>query len=203
MAGANARQTFTVFPTVLQVIDIAGADRLNAGMMAALEEIKRTTPNSLPPTWACTLYTTIASPIELLARAQFQELRAHIQTEAEGFAESYGLDYRRYPLKINECWFNYYSRGDSQEIHCHQNSVISGIYYVKASPGAAPTVFHSPFAEMMLAPPLAAINDFNSQAVGFEPQAGRMILFRSWLRHNVKRHEIDEPRVSIAFNITM
>lgn len=203
MTGTNGRQTLTVFPTVLQVSDIAGAERLNAGLLRALEEIKRTTPNSLPETWSCTLYTTIASPIELLAREQFHELRAHIQAEADNFADTYRLDRRRHPLKINECWFNYYSRGDSQEIHCHQNSVISGIYYVKAPPGAAPTVFHSPFAEVMLAPPLTGINDFNSQAVGFEPQAGRMILFRSWLRHNVKRHEVDESRVTIAFNITM
>ena len=46
------------------------------------------TPNSLPPTWACHLYTTIHSPIDLFAHAEFAALKQHIITEARrmGFA---------------------------------------------------------------------------------------------------------------------
>jgi uncharacterized protein (TIGR02466 family) len=203
MAVAPQTRVFTLFPTVVQISEIPNAAALNKKLLDAVYEVKRTTPNSLPPTWCCHLYTTIASPIELLARAEFQELRRHIQTEAERYADGLHLDRARHPLKINECWINVYNTNDAQEIHCHTNSVISGVYYVKAPPGSSPLMFHSPMADVMLNPPSTKITELNLLAAAFEAVEGQMILFRSWLKHSVKPSTIKDDRVSIAFNITM
>jgi uncharacterized protein (TIGR02466 family) len=203
MTVAAQSQVYTLFPTVVQVSQISNAAELNKKLLEAVYEIKRTTPNSLPPTWSCHVYTTITSPIELLAHQEFQELRRHIQIEAERFADRLNFDRFRHPIKINECWLNVYGTSDAQEIHCHTNSVISGVYYVKAPPGSSPIMFHSPMADVMLNPPYTKITDLNSFAAAFEATEGTMILFRSWLRHSVKPSTIKDDRVSIAFNVVM
>jgi len=55
----------------------------------------------------------------------------------------------------------------------------------------------------MLEPPTTGPNNFNTPLVALQPQAGEMVLFRSWLRHSVKPTRSKEERISIAFNITM
>ena len=124
-------------------------------------------------------------------------------TESTAFGETYALDTAHHPLRVKDCWVNVYADGDSQEIHVHPNSVISGIYYVAAPPGCGQTLFHSPFSEVMLDPPTTGTNDVNTPMVGVTPRAGDMILFRSWLRHSVKPTPGKEERISIAFNMIM
>lgn len=199
----NTSEIHMLFPTVVQVTDVANASELNQRLMTSLSEIREKTENSLPASWSCTLYTTIASGFNLLERPDFSDLKKIIFQEASRYANTLRLDIAHYELKLNECWVNIYGLNDSQESHIHQNSVISGIYYVKAPKGCAEVLFHSPMADVMLEPPTSEVVPHNTSAVGFTPQPGRMILFRSSLRHSVRANPVDEERVSIAFNITM
>ncbi len=196
-------QVHMLFPTVIQVTDVKEPSALNKKLMKALREIRKTTKNSLPPSWSCTLYTTIASGFNLLDRDEFSELKEIIFTGVTEFANTLRLDIAHYRPKLNECWVNIYGRNDSQEAHIHQNSVISGIYYVQAPKGCAEVLFHSPMSDVMLEPPTTETLSVNTQTVGFTPVAGRMILFRSALRHSVRANPVDGKRVSIAFNVTM
>jgi len=196
-------ELLNLFPCTVQISQIPDAAALNQGLMHAVNEVRRTTPNSLPATWACHLYTTIHSPIDLFAHQEFALLKQHIMSEANRYADQLRLDTPRFPLRITSAWINVYSTTDAQEIHCHTNNVISGVYYVKAPPGSSPLTFHSPMAEVMLNPPYREMNDLNCYGASFEAVEGRMILFRSWLRHSVKPSKIHDERVSVAFNITM
>jgi uncharacterized protein (TIGR02466 family) len=201
--GAAAPELVNLFPCTVQISQIPDAAPLNQGLMHAVNEVKRTTPNSLPATWACHLYTTIHSPIDVFAHAEFAALKTHIMTEANRYADRLQLDTAKFPLRITSCWINVYNTTDAQEIHCHTNSVISGVYYVKAPPGSSPLTFHSPMAEVMLNPPYREMNDLNCFGASFDAIEGRMVLFRSWLRHSVKPSKIQDERVSVAFNITL
>lgn len=203
MSAETKTDTYLLFPTVLQVSRLADWENLNRKLLKAVYDIKGSTPNSLPATWVCNVYTTIASPIEMLARQEFHDLKTHIMAEANRFADTLALDRRRNPLRITECWLNVYNAGDAQEVHNHQNNVISGVYYVKAPKGSAPITFHSPTADTMLQPPIVQVNDANTAAAAFEPHEGQMVLFRSFLKHSVKTSRINEDRISIAFNLTM
>ncbi len=200
---SNARELTTMFPVGVQVTDIAGAEKLNADMIAEIGRIRGAVPNSLPEAWSCNLYTTVRSGINLFDRPVFAKLRDHIMTEGAAFANSYGFDIQRHPLRITDCWINVYGQGDSQEAHIHQNNVLSGIYYVAAPPGCGELLFHSPLSDSMLEPPLREVNGFNSGICGFKPTAGTMVFFRSWLRHSVKPTVGKEERISVAFNLTM
>ncbi|MDH3464046.1 MAG: 2OG-Fe(II) oxygenase family protein [Acidimicrobiia bacterium] len=55
----------------------------------------------------------------------------------------------------------------------------------------------------MLDPPIVETTPLNSQVQAIDAVEGRMVIFRSWLRHSVLPSTIDEDRVTISFNVTM
>ena len=197
------RRLETLFPSPVQISDIEGAAALNAHLLHAIEEIRAETPNGRPDSWVSTVYTTLNSADQLHELPAFADLRGIIMREATTFAETLGLDYRHYPLRIADCWFNVYGPKDGQEEHLHPNNLISGSYYVKAAEGSAGLMFHSPMDGQMLLPPLATYNDFNVQMAEMPVTEGMMVLFRSSLKHSVRPSQIAEERISISFNLTM
>ncbi len=134
-------------------------------------------------------------------RDGFAALTRHIEIEANKFADLLAINQDPDPLRISDCWVNIYERGHSQEIHAHANNIVSGVYYLTAPVGASPIMFHSPDADLMLSPSFSELNDYNNAAVGFEPKAGTMVIFRSHVKHSVKTSQIDGERISIAFNL--
>ena len=202
MSSANA-ETHLLFPTVVQVTQIEDYEQLNADLEPEIETIRRTTPSSKPQSWACELYTTIGDPHSLLERPGMTAFRRAAEAQVRAYARTLNLDIERHPPRITECWFNVYQSTHSQEIHLHRNSVISGIYYVQAPPGSGATLFYSPQADVMLEPPSSAPNNLNAKVTGFPPIAGRMILFRSSVRHSVLPGTMDGERITIAFNAVL
>ncbi len=199
----NNRGVHSFFPVAVQSSEIENAATLNKDIIAELGKVRGEIPNSLPEGWSCNLYTTIASGINLLERPAFKTLQQHIVSEVTAFAGVYALDIVNHPPRITECWVNVYGQGDSQEVHLHPNSVISGIYYVAAPEGCGELLFHAPLSDSMLSPPTTETNNINTPMVALKPRAGDMVLFRSWLRHSVKPTQGKEERISIAFNLTM
>lgn len=199
----SQRNVHSFFPVAVQSTTIDGAGQMNREIVKELVKVRGTVPNSLPEGWSCNLYTTISSGDNLLARPALKQLQQHIFTEAANFANVYALDIEHHPLRITDCWVNVYGQGDAQEAHIHQNSVISGIYYVAAPEGCGELLFHSPLSDVMLNPPTHETTDINTPMIAYRPVAGEMLLFRSWLRHSVKPTRGKEERISIAFNLTM
>ena len=192
-----------LFPTVIQVSQIADHETLNNGLLKVIDEVKRNEPNSKPDAWSCDLFTTIGAASTFLTYQGVETFRAIVIDKVMKYADALKMDTANHPPRMNECWVNIYGRSHSQEIHLHQNSVFSGIYYVKAPAGAAATLFHSPMSDMMLEPPTTESTPLNSSIAAITPVAGRMIIFRSSLRHNVLSSNIDAERITIAFNVTM
>ncbi|MDH3673198.1 MAG: TIGR02466 family protein [Gammaproteobacteria bacterium] len=191
------------FPTVIQVSQVENAEELNKRLLQAIYEIKATTPNSKPRGWCCEVYTTMCTPFGLLEREEFKEIRDVIEQKTLHYANALKYNVKKHKPKINECWVNVYSMTHSQEVHRHPNSVFSGIYYVKAPKGSAPTLFHSEVSDIMLEPPITENNLLNTHVTPLDAIEGRMIIFRSWLRHSVLPSTVTEDRVTIAFNATM
>ena len=201
MASETETEVNLVFPTPIQVSEIADADALNATLLSEIHEVRKVTPNGLPNSWTCEVYTTITNNCRLHEREGFAELTRHIKTESNKFADLLAIQQDPTPLTIFDCWVNVYGRGHSQESHIHSNNFLSGVYYVAAPSGASPIVFHSPDSDVMLSPNFSQMNEYNNGAVGFEPKAGTMVIFRSHVKHSVKTSQIDGERISIAFNL--
>ncbi|MFN5687576.1 2OG-Fe(II) oxygenase family protein, partial [Bradyrhizobium sp.] len=105
---------------------------------------------------------------------------------------------------VKEMWTNMLETGGNQTLHAHANSFISGIFYLTPSHPGSRTVFVRPpggsdfsFRHHTRS---AAVGPFNAgKYVLPEAEPGDLVLFPSYLYHEVPRNQGDQ-RITIAFN---
>jgi uncharacterized protein (TIGR02466 family) len=148
-------------------------------------------------------YTSYASLDDLPARASvFAELIAHLNPHVRHFAKTldYELDGKRFVL--DSIWINVMDQGAVHAAHIHPHAVISGTYYVSVPKGAAAIRFEDPRLPMMMAAPpkkqRAALG--NQTFVSVTPKPGTILLWESFLRHDVPPNSARGKRISISFN---
>jgi uncharacterized protein (TIGR02466 family) len=105
-------------------------------------------------------------------------------------------------LAMTDCWVNIMGRGAVHAPHLHPLSTLSGVYYVAVPAGAPGLKFEDPRLErFMAAPPRArGARRVNRPWVTIAARAGQLVLFESWLRHEVLANRSPRERVSISFN---
>jgi uncharacterized protein (TIGR02466 family) len=105
--------------------------------------------------------------------------------------------------KIDQCWANIYQKGDFQETHIHLGFDFSAVYFVSAPTGSGKLVFENPLLAFDMRP-IKTNNEteLNTTAAVYAPVEGQLVVFRSNLRHGVYPHNSDQPRISIAFNLS-
>lgn len=192
-----------LFPTVVQTTNIENASALNTELRAGVAALQEQVPNTKPDDWACSVYTTLHSDIDLFAIDPFSKVKEYALREVSRFADLLHMHAPKPYLRILDAWVNVYNEGDSQEMHIHQNSVFSGIYYIQAPKGCSAVMFRSPNADTMIDPPKTAVDEINSTDAMFPAVAGQMIIFRSDLRHSVLPNNTQTPRISLSFNIDL
>lgn len=131
----------------------------------------------------------------------FAALQRAIDRHVARFAGSLELDLTGRELAMTDCWVNIMPRGAVHGLHLHPLATISGTYYVKTPHGCPGLKLEDPRLErMMAAPPrLAGAARENRPWVVLPAEAGSMLLFESWLRHEVPSNTAGE-RISISFN---
>ncbi len=197
------REFELLFPTVMQITNIADCRDMNAQLMHEIDEIRATTPNGRPDSWSCDVYTTISNNFLLHQRPGFRRLNRHFVDNAERYGRALDLPMDTHGVQMDMCWLNAYRRGHSQERHTHINYVFSGIYYLKAPPGASKLMIHAPTANVMMTPRVREQTDLNTHYMEIEPEEGMMLIFSGNLRHGVRASNIDEERISIAMNANL
>jgi uncharacterized protein (TIGR02466 family) len=99
---------------------------------------------------------------------------------------------------MTDCWVNIMPRQVVHTLHLHPLATISGSYYVKTPRGCAGLKFEDPRLDrFMAAPPRTGAG---RPWVVVPAEAGVLLLFESWLRHEVPPNPVTAERVSISFN---
>ena len=132
----------------------------------------------------------------------FAALERALNRHVARFAGMLEFDLTGRALAMTDCWVNIMGRGAAHSLHLHPLSSISGTYYV-AMPRAAPGLkFEDPRMERFMAAPPRAHNASraNRAWVSLPAEAGQLLLFESWLRHEVAPNPASAERVSISFN---
>ena len=103
---------------------------------------------------------------------------------------------------MTDCWVNIMPRQVVHSLHLHPLATISGTYYVHTPRGSAGLKLEDPRLDRyMAAPPLKVNARADRQRwVVIPAQAGTLVLFESWLRHEVPPNPAASPRISISFN---
>jgi uncharacterized protein (TIGR02466 family) len=132
----------------------------------------------------------------------FIDLEAKIRSHVNRFARRLDMNLQGARLAMTDCWVNVMSRHAVHSLHLHPLAVVSGTYYVATPPGSSRLRFEDPrLDKLMGAPPKRdPCRPENRQQVSYDVAAGKVILFESWLRHEVASNPTRGERVSISFN---
>lgn len=132
----------------------------------------------------------------------FAALEHAIDGHVAAFVRALELDLAGRELAMTDCWINIMPRGVAHGLHLHPLSTISGTYYVKAPRGCSGLKLEDPRLErMMAAPPrLRKATRESRPWVVLRAQPGRLLLFESWLRHEVPTNRSAGERISVSFN---
>ena len=148
-------------------------------------------------------YTSYASLNDLPQRdPAFGDLAKKLAKHVAAFAEACAFDLGGRKLKLDSLWVNVLKPGGMHSGHIHPHSVVSGTLYVAVPPGAGAIRFEDPRLPLMMAAPTRredAPEGLRSFA-HVTPEAGTILLWESWLRHEVIAGTAKQDRISISFN---
>lgn len=148
-------------------------------------------------------YTSYASLNDLPRRdPRFADLKRALDRHAAAFARDAALDLGAAKLKLDSLWVNILRPGGAHSGHIHPHSVVSGTLYVETPPGAGAIRFEDPRLPLMMAAP-PRIPDAPESARSFvtvAPSPGTILMWESWLRHEVMPGAAKAERISVSFN---
>jgi uncharacterized protein (TIGR02466 family) len=147
-------------------------------------------------------YTSYASLDDLPRRdPAFADLAKQLVKHAAAFAAECAFELARKP-RLDSMWVNLLRSGGHHGGHIHPHSIISGTLYIEAPAGAGEIRFEDPRLPLMMAAPVRR-EDAPEQLRPFirvEPRPGLLLLWESWLRHEVLPGRSRGERLSISFN---
>ncbi len=148
-------------------------------------------------------YTSYASLTDLGWRFPiFKGLVEVLDLHVAAFAEDLEFDLDGRGLKLEDIWINILPEGGTHASHIHPHSVISGTTYVAMPEGASALKLEDPRLPMMMAAP-GRRKDARDELRQFRyeaPAVGDVLLWESWLRHEVPMNMSEDDRISVSFN---
>ncbi|MBS0274984.1 MAG: hypothetical protein JSR55_11425 [Proteobacteria bacterium] len=204
---ADSRNIETLFVTALYRTKIA-ARGLNAALAQTCLAIAM--EDRAGQRWAKAHgykgYTSYASLDDLPQRASvFGELVKHIDKHVRTFGKTLDFELGSRALALDSLWINVMDRGGIHSAHIHPHAAVSGTYYVDVPEGAADIRFEDPrLAMMMAAPPRKEKARRQNQTFArVSPKAGTLLLWESFLRHEVLANDARGKRISVSFNYAL
>ncbi|NQW54575.1 MAG: 2OG-Fe(II) oxygenase [Rhodospirillales bacterium] len=207
-----------LFATPLVVHDVPDAAALNADLRRVIEEREKSHPGTQASneggwqsTWDMERWGGVPA-LKLLAIARNVANRVTIDRSGNaGGGPHPGVFAVTWRANM---WANINRSGHGNLAHTHPGAFWSGVYYVDdggiaADPslgGALEFMDPRGAAPVMYAPHLGfAMKGGLSGGANevLQPKAGRMVLFPSWLLHQVRHYRGTAERISIAFNLNL
>lgn len=148
-------------------------------------------------------YTSYASLDDLPWRFPiFKDLVAVLNKHVAAFAKDLEFDLDGKDLTLEDIWINVLPEGGSHASHIHPHSVISGTTYVAMPKGTSALKLEDPRSARMMAAP-ARKKEARQELKTFvyvTPDVGDVLLWESWLRHEVPMNMAEDERISVSFN---
>jgi len=148
-------------------------------------------------------YTSYASLDDLPWRFPvFADLVKALDKHVAGFVGDLQFDLGEKKIQLDSLWINILPQGGIHTAHIHPHSVISGTTYVAMPRDTSAIKFEDPRLAMMMAAPgrTADARQELRQFIYVQPKAGDVLLWESWLRHEVPMNMAEEDRITVSFN---
>lgn len=147
-------------------------------------------------------YTSYASLNDLPLRdPAFADLKRRLDGHVARFANACAFDLTR-RLRLDSLWVNLLRGGGAHGAHLHPHSAVSGTLYLALPEGSRGLKLEDPRLSRMMAAPRrrADAREPLRQFVEITPTPGTVLLWESWLRHEVPAGTGKGERMSISFN---
>ena len=197
----------SLFPTRIYTRKFprGASDELNARLLRECRAYA--VEDSAGIAWSATNYPGGYTSYNSLARLHrisptFATLQKRIDVDVRKFARALDFDLAGRRLEMTDCWVNVMKRQVVHGLHLHPLASISGTYYVRTPRGCSGLKLEDPRLDRyMAAPPRRSrARRENRVWVTLPAESGRLVLFESWLRHEVMPNPTEAERVSVSFN---
>ena len=117
------------------------------------------------------------------------------------FAEDLQFDLDGGALKLEDIWINILPEVGAHGSHLHPHSVISGTLYVAMPAGTSALKLEDPRSARMMAAPVRRKDAREGMTLfhSVRPDIGDVLLWESWLRHEVPMNFSEDDRFCISF----
>jgi uncharacterized protein (TIGR02466 family) len=203
---------FSYFPTLVFRIDLPDAEALNERLMALISEVKKADGDGIEKSNSRYLGGWHSRGL-LHKLPGFELIVGYIHNAGERISGDLRYD-ETLALRISSMWTIVNPPGAFNLAHVHPGCLWSGVYYVKTPDACGKISFTDPrTANVMSKPkytPKHRVPRMCWSKVSFEPVAGRMLVFPSWLYHAVEPNRatptdgsgLKGDRVIISFNLS-
>lgn len=104
-------------------------------------------------------------------------------------------------VKLNSSWATQTDRNSYGGLHYHSNAVLSAVYYPMGNGKDISITFLNPVVHHFKLGVYKNMTPFNMSAYTFYPKSGDLIVFPSYVLHNIDKNVTSGIRYSIASNL--
>ena len=97
-------------------------------------------------------------------------------------------------LVFQNFWININGPGAYHTLHNHQDAMLSGVFYIDVPAD------NMGEAQYYIPDNLDQYNTITSTMATYPPKTGMIVIFPSWIKHQVKSNQSDLQRIAVSFN---
>jgi len=135
---------------------------------------------------------------------ELQELKSQVINHINTYLYDVIRTEKNIKFKLLNSWVMQHLPKDYGPPHNHNNSLFSGVLYIKTSENCGDIKFHNKvnnnFSETITLK-YEEYNIYNSSSFYFKPSDGLILLFPSYLNHEILPNLSEDLRYCLAFNI--
>lgn len=152
--------------------------------------------------WEINQFNLNSKNHKILDFEQFKELKYQIIEKTKFyFYRIMGADLK-IQLKITDSWLNRSTESNRHQRHYHRDSIISGVVFLSAEESSGGNlVFHSekrPWIDFNVSEDKQSI--WNMTEWLERPKVGQLLIFPSYLDHEVEEYTSKNSRISLSWN---
>ena len=147
-------------------------------------------------------YSNASSSNNYIFNENFKEIKQFCEQQIKEYVKEIINPKLELDFYITQSWLNVTKPNEFHHEHSHQNSIISGVFYIATEENDKITFIDANWKLKNLMQ--FEVKDYhmrNSTSWSFPVRNNELILFPSWLNHKVEPNkEATTDRISIAFN---